>query len=95
SDVTASAPAVPKGKSITAYTLCRQNFERAHPGVDKKSMTVLFRAHWKQMGKEARKEWEEKARLAKASQVQVRPFFIQMSSSSQHTLQAAQAISST
>ncbi|KAI5826298.1 hypothetical protein K523DRAFT_419364 [Schizophyllum commune Tattone D] len=70
SRATDSAPGVSKGKKTTAYSLCRQNFERAHPGVDKKSMTALFKSHWKQMGAAAKKEWDEKARLANSSQAQ-------------------------
>ncbi|KAI5888228.1 uncharacterized protein SCHCODRAFT_02512728 [Schizophyllum commune H4-8] len=60
------------GKTVTPYMLCRQDFERAHPGVDKKRMTVLFKAHWKQIGKNEREEWQKRARLANESHVQVR-----------------------
>ncbi|KAL1663487.1 hypothetical protein GGF50DRAFT_56866, partial [Schizophyllum commune] len=69
---TSRTAAASTGKTVTPYMLCRQDFERAHPGVDKKSMTALFKAHWKQLGKNEREEWQKRARLANESHVQVR-----------------------
>ncbi|KAL1734810.1 hypothetical protein EV714DRAFT_201925 [Schizophyllum commune] len=67
---TISRPAASTSKTVTPYMLCRQDFERAHPGVNKKSMTVLFKAHWKQMGKDEKEEWQKRARSANESHAQ-------------------------